>query len=69
MRVRKLYDAEAELLKLETAYLDDEGTFDDNWIVSAGDLFGGMDSPSPDDTPARPLIRPLGFTQNPLRAA
>jgi hypothetical protein len=68
MRVRKLYDAEAELLRLDTVYLDDEGTFDDNWIVSAGDLFGGMTLPDPDDT-QMPIALPIGPNHFPLQAA
>ena len=27
---------------------DETGSFDDNWIVSAGDLFGRMDLPTDD---------------------
>ena len=27
-------------------YADEAGSFDDNWIVSAGDLFGKMDLPT-----------------------
>ena len=46
MKVRKLYETEAELLHNENLSIEDEeGDFDDNWSISAGDLFGRMTFP------------------------
>ena len=59
MPTRKLYDAEADLLRLETIYMEEEGTFDDNWIVSASDLFGEMMLPNPNDDSTPSTMQPF----------
>ncbi|WP_338870768.1 hypothetical protein WBJ53_23625 [Spirosoma sp. SC4-14] len=33
----------------DTLLFDDTSTFDDNWIVSATDLFGSMDLPNDEE--------------------
>ncbi len=52
MKVRKLYETEAELLRNENLSFDEEeGDFDDNWSISAGDLFGCMTFPDEEFSP------------------
>ena len=56
MRTRPLYDFPAEDFQAVSLTMDelleqDNGLYDNNWIISADDLFGNMDLPLDDYNP------------------
>ena len=45
-RITSEFSFEVWINDQSDSFADEAGSFDDNWIVSAGDLFDGMDLPT-----------------------